>query len=74
VVPAALGPGDDDPRSPARVLGPDTARAPRGPGDQDGAAPDFDVIVPSAFGPGDTHFVRHVTRVPRPAAATTNEE
>lgn len=58
-----LGPGDDDPKSPARGAL-ETTAGPPGPGDGDDDG--MMTINPPADGPGDTATgPRHVTRVPR---------
>lgn len=67
--PLPLGPGDDDPRSPARVVGPPTARSPLGPGESDGPNPDegFVIVAPLPPGPGDDATgPRQVVRFPKP--------
>lgn len=68
IVPSPLGPGDDDPRSPARGV----AAAPGPPpGPGDGDADECDVLAPRPPGPGDVAFgPRQVTRMPKPTPAS----
>ena len=63
-----LGPGDDDPRSPAKgIAGP--ATEPLKPGDEVGPNPDdaYEFLAPQPPGPGDPQVgPRHVVRIPKP--------
>jgi hypothetical protein len=85
-----LGPGDDDPKSPA-VDGA-LAPAPLGPGDDDPRSPvvivpsapvveeknpdeDFHFLAPPALGPGDAQIgPRHVVRIPKRPPTAAVEE
>lgn len=75
MIPVALGPGADDPRSPRKV-GPETARGPLGPGDRSAANADeaFEFLAMPALGPGDIASVRSLTRIPKRGAAVGGKE
>lgn len=72
--PPALGPGDDDERSPARgVAAP--AVPPPAPGDLVGHDTTAGVVLltPPPPGPGTTPVVRSIVRIPLPAGDPADE-
>ncbi len=64
-IPVALGPGDDDPRSPGSQVS--VAQPALGPGDAVGEDPNagYVVLVAPAPGPGDTPIQRTIVRIPQ---------
>jgi hypothetical protein len=65
---AALGPGDDDPRSPVVIVSEPATAGPLGPGVLDGVDPHegFVMLTPEPAGPGGVDLgPRQVVRFPR---------
>jgi hypothetical protein len=67
--PPALGPGDDDPLSPAKGQA-EHAKPALGPGDDDPASPNphegYRFLTPPPAGPGGTDYgARHLVRIPK---------